>query len=666
MSHDLPAIALPRDLESGACACRDLPAAAGRGRLTAFRKPSTPDPFVNAQLTPVGVDAAGRERFFISCLSGLAGATSVVVTEDGAGSTWPWPQRQCIYAVEPDGPDCLWLAGGSDKSFVRLCPSTGQWERFPFEGGRFITAGMALDPDTGKLFCGAQTAMVVFDTRTQRTVRVYGPDEKPPDNFHYDHWRLADGSWGFILETPGLSCLRWDPRAESITWRRLTDDSHHPAIGLVRWLRYVEDGRVYLPHFGWLDGLTGEVTPHEHPPDQEACWLGRRGDVVYGIRTDTLNAIATLVAWDLASGRTAARCTMPDTPIAGCALTASGKLLSVDLYGTLRRHDLSTGALELTRTLISEHEHPCNVIIPAGDGRVIGTPFIAMNFWGFDTAQGKGFYGGRVAGSLGQCDDAVAVGGKMYFSIYGGGQLTEYDPQRQTGFPRNPRMVAQNAQGQHGAGIATDGRVVWVAFWPKYGTLDGAMIRYDTATGEASSRNGAVPDQTILSPMVDSASGNLVAGTTFLSDCSTATPVHDRTAAVVLDPRTMDVLLRVDGPAGVDALRTLGPLDLERWLMQGGRQRFVFDTRRATLTPCEGFHGIPADAAVVYAGRPGCFVLGDGAALRLWDASTDTAETLATLAKGLVRRWWVHGVDLTFDCGRYAILWRDALAQGWP
>ena len=34
---------------------------------------------------------------------------------------------------------------------------------------------------------------------------------------------------------------------------------------------------------------------------------------------------------------------------------------------------------------------------------------------------------------------------------------------------------------------------------------------------------------------------------------------------------------------------------------------------------------------------------------------------LATLQKGLVNRWWVHGPDLTFDCGRYAAVWRGAV-----
>jgi hypothetical protein len=669
MSGHVPRISLDHDLACGERSAVDIHDSKQRGRITIFRKPSSPDPFVNAQLTRVGSDDKGQERFFISCLSGVAGVNGFVIAENGQYTSYTWEDLIYVYGVIPQDKDCLWLAGGGDsnKIFMRLDLSTGERQTFPVEGGRFITAGMALDPDSGKLFCGAQTALVCFDTRTQKTVRIYDQDEKPPDNFHYDHWRLADGSYGFILETPGLSFLRWDPNTEDIRWQRLTGDIHHPAIGLVRWLKYVEHGRLYLPHFGWLDGITGEITPHQRPPDQEACWLGRRGDTVYGVQSDNLNACARIMAWNLANAKTTALFTVPDTSAGGCALTRGGKLLSVDLYGNLRRHDLATGALELTRTLESQHEHGCNVILPAGNDRVVGTPFISMNFWGFDTRQGKGFYGGRVAGSYGQCDDAVKVGDKIYFAIYGGGQLTEYDPGKQTGFPRNPRVVAQNNQGQHGAGIATDGRAVWVAFRPKYGTLDGAMIRYDTTTGEASYRNGAMPGQTIVNPMVDTAGKCLVAGTTFLSDCSTATPIHDRVFAVTLDPLTMEVTGQVQCPDAVDTLINHGPLDTNRWLMRGGDRLFVFDVTAWSLAPFEQRPAVPhRTIRIAYAGTPGRFLIQIGDTLHAWDAQADRTAPMAEFASGFVGRWWVHGADMTFDCGRYAALWRGGAGGASP
>lgn len=663
MTDLLPTLALPADLQSGARTCVDIHNSKTRGRITVFRKPATPDPFVNAQLTSLGNDANGRERFFISCLSGETGAASFLLTENGESRIYEWPGHHYVYSVTMESPDVLWLGGSS--AFSRLDLATGQQETHRIPEMGFITAGMALDAETGKLLGGAQFSLVSFDTRERKTIRIYkGEAERSPDKFHYDHWRLPDGSYGFILNTPGLSFLRWDPKKEVVTWRRLSDDSRHPAIQLLRWLKYEDKGRIYLPHFGWLDGTSGTITPHERPPAQEACWLGRRGDTVYGVQGDGLNALATVVAWDLASGKIHPLFSIPDTGASGCALTRAGKLLSVDIYGNLRRHDLATGALELTRTLESEHEHRCNVILPAGNNRVIGTPFISMNFWGFDTKQGKGYYGGRAAGSYGQCDNAVQVGGKVYFAIYGGGQLTEYDPDKQTGFPRNPRVVALNAQGQHGAGITTDGRVVWVALHARYGTLDGAMMRYDTVSGEASYRNGAIPGQTILNPMHDARGKRLIAGTTYLADCSTATPIHDRTCAVVLDPRTMEVMRKIPGPEGVAALANLGPLDGERWLMRGENRLFVFDVQANTLTPFDQQPELPEGTlGIASAGAPGRFLIQVGESLQLWEIEAGTFTPMATWAKNFVGRWWVHGVDVTFDCGRFAALWRGALRR---
>jgi hypothetical protein len=259
-------------------------------------------------------------------------------------------------------------------------------------------------------------------------------------------------------------------------------------------------------------------------------------------------------------------------------------------------------------------------------------------------------------------DYGVRVQGKVYFAIYGGGQLTEYDPEAPTGYPINPRLVAATDQGQHGAGITTDGRVVWAAFRPKYGTIDGAMIRYDTETGEASYRTGSVAAQHVLNPIFDGISGQLVAGTSCLSDCETADPVHDTGLAVVLDPVSMDVVGEAAAPQGVETVHNHGPLGGHRWLIQCDGRLFVFDANGFSLAPYGKRPTLPEGTVrVAYTGRPGMFLIQVQDDLRLWDTGPDAFEPVAELAEGLAGRWWVHGKDLTFDCGRYAAVWRDCL-----
>ena len=633
-----------------------------RGELTIFRKPETPDPFVNSRLTSVGSDASGVERFWISCLSGLHGATSFLVDENGRHRAYRWAPEdgfRAIYSVARADNDTVWLAGGSTPFFIRLTLSSGEWVTYPREAGRFVTSGMVLDRESGKLFCGAQTAMLSFDTRTGTTVRVYGEGEKPPENFQYDSWRNTAGSYGFIMATPGLSYLRWDPKTESVNWKRLSDDPQHPAIPLIGQLKYVDGGRVYLPHIGWLDGLTGEITPHEHPPREEACWFGCQNGSVYGVQRDPLSNSGRFICWNPGNGHMRTLFTVPDMYVTNCALSQNGKVVMVDAYGLFRRYDARSGVLEVSRLIESEHGHTCNAIVPMDENRIAGAPFISQSFWIFNTARARGVYAGRVAGRAGQVDYALKVNGKVYFAAYTGGQLTELDPDRSVGFPRNPRLVAQTEQGNHGCGISTDGTVIWVAFRPKYGTLDGAMIRYDTEAGEANYKIGSLAKQHILKPMYDPAGDQLIGGSSFLSDCGSAPPVHDRAFAVVLDPATMEVCRKVTAPAGVVALSTCGPLRDGRWLMQSGNDLFAFVPAVPSLERYDRQPHLPEGAGKLeYAGEPGDFVIQIRDEFHLWCPEEGISRPIASQEPGFVKNWWVHGPDMCFDCARFAAVWR--------
>ena len=639
-----------------------------RGRLHVYPKPRTQDAFVNSTLTSLGRGRDGVERFWISTCNRLCGATSFLLTEDGDCRTYPWPDNiNCVYSVAQESSSVLWLGAlGAGPFFVRLDLRTGKWQRYPLPAGRFLTAGMVYDPRTRKVFSGAQTAMVTFDTRTRRFGRIYEKDEIYPDCFHFDHWRNPDGTYGFLVVTPGLSYVRWFPREDQIEWRRLLDDGNHPLLEKKQCYRtrYVSNGRLYVPHLGWLDGLTGKIAPHRRPPEREATWFGVRGSRVFGGEVDASTGDLAFRRWNTRTGKVEDLFVLPDVPPQNCALSRRGKVLSVDITGVFRRHDGSTGALELTRKIGVSQYHRCNTITPAGKHAIVGTPFICQNFWILDTRTGKGHEAGRAAGSYGQVDYSIRVGGKVYFSVYGGSQLMEYDPALPANYPRNPRLVAKSDQGQHGAGITTDGRVVWAAFRPKYGTLDGAMIRYDTGTGEATYRNGAIKHEHVYAPRHDPVTGNLVAGSSFLSDCDTADPTRSRCYAVVLDPDTMAVKAKVAAPKDTSRLELIGPLGRRRWLVRSAGVVGVFDERRMTLSTADEFIPLPeTHAELHYAGAEGRFVLCLLREMRLWSFATGRTDTLARYPAGRVLRSWVHGRSIYCDCRRRVAVLHDVLPR---
>ena len=107
----------------------------------------------------------------------------------------------------------------------------------------------------------------------------------------------------------------------------------------------------------------------------------------------------------------------------------------------------------------------------------------------------------------------------------------------------------------------------------------------------------------------------------------------------------------------------LGPLGQGQWLFDCDGELFRFSVSDGTLAPYAG--RLPdGTSRTLYAGRPGMFVVQITDELLQWDVAADALEPIATLADGFVIRWWVHGADLTFECGRYAAVWRGVLDQG--
>ena len=393
---------------------RDMALQGPRGQVRIWPKPKTEDPFINCKLTSVGTDNAGDEWFIISSLNTTTGARTLALNARGDYRELRWRSRSrpsYCYGATLGEKDTLWL-GGSDPSaglcLWRLNLSTGAVKRYPVPAGHFITSGMAYDAGTKKLFTGCGSAMVSFDTVREEFVRVYTQAESGPSHFHHFHWPNGDGTYGFLTATPGITYVRWFPHDEKITYKVLTDDPRHPATHLVANGPCLRRDKLYVPHLGWLNGRTGRLTPAARPPREEAAWFGVLDHTAYGAQGNPASGDGLLLRWDMKTGDVRTLASLPDQPSQGCALTCDGRILCVDLHGLIRRIDPATGALELTRKYEHRSVHIGRAVCPAGEDRIVGTPFICQNFWILNTKTGEGVDAGRAAGLYGQIDDAAA------------------------------------------------------------------------------------------------------------------------------------------------------------------------------------------------------------------------------------------------------------------
>lgn len=593
--------------------------------------PPARDPFVNTPLLRLTPDAQGLDRFWISSFNGAFGSLGVCVNEMGAARLYPFGsfRHPGFYSAVQTGPDTLWLCGNLAR-MVRLDLKTGRFEAF--ETGAppaLVFAGMAYDKPTGKLFVAAypppKTMAVAFDIRRRQTARIY---ELPTlDHYQRSSYAHADGSYSIELLCPGLTMVRWDPRAEAVTLVSVAKEvDTHGSGNLVYRMITGDDGRLYMPGSGWYDPRTGKVGDGARPEDDTITWFTRDATHAYGQKLNT----SLLRRWELKTGVVT---DMGDYPGAGInfmntALTRSGRLVSVSKDGMFYRLVARTGELELSRRLPTDAVQPADCVIRIDRDRILGTPFITQRFWEANLRTRQGFDCGAAAPGGGEILQVWRLAGRIYMAAYTGGELMEYDPAVHPHFPENPRVVAKPPTGMRPVAAADDGRRIFYACSHHYGHLGSVLTRYDTQSGLAFYRDNPLPDQQITSLGYEKRSNSLLCGTTYDADCASVPPSTHDTYIARLDADTGEVRQKTLGPAGTTAVRLIGPLGRDRWLGTcsgsfadgAGPRWFAFDAKvfatpvPAALRTLDQWHG-----SIHYANRPGLFVLRVGARIELWD-----------------------------------------------
>ena len=631
------------------------PAVAPRRRTRRVSIPECRDPFINTPLISLGRETAGApERFWISTWNSVTGCLGALVDEEGACRLYRFydPKHPGFYSAAPEDADTLWLCGNLAQ-VVRLTLNTGEYEAFPTGApAALVFHGMAFDPATRKLFLAAypQTpsgaVAVSFDVDARQSARVY--EGAAPDYYMHGSFPLGDGTYGLMLEIPGSSLVRWDPRAERVETRRLSDeyDVHH-ALETGSNYQVIQDDRQrpYFPHLGWYDPAQGEVVQDGPRPQKEMTWFGRRDAVAWGARWR--EGDLSLGRWEMGSGAVEELARIPDAGVQSVRLTKSGKIVCVSIYGEFTRRDAETGRLECSRRLPATSIQHTDCLCRIYEDRLLGTPFITQRFWEVNLKSGAGFDCGRAAPGAGEILQTWDLNGKIYMAEYGGGRLVEYDPKEHPHFPENPRVVANPPDSMRPIAAADDGRHLFYFCSAPYGRLGSTLTRYDTVTGSSVSSVNPVPGQRFASLCYDPSRRALLAGSSYNADCMSCPPSSSTCYLARFSAGDLGLLESTPAPEGTQTAAVLGPLGPERWLCRcvgqfagpgasGGGILLALDGASFALEPLERAWPVPADwQAILYAGSPGLYAVHRGARVELWDLRERTClEVLTRRAAG--------------------------------
>lgn len=601
---------------------------------TCVRLPKGRDPFVNARLVSLGAGARGREKFWISSCNMVAGSTGVVIDEDGSFRLYRLrrPTIKYCYSAAAEDENTLWLSVELSR-VARLDLATGSYTLHDTGSEpAFVCCGGRFDPDSGKFFAlgylgrgGTDgTTAVSVDTKTRKAV-VHR--DVAPDQFMYSCHRHPDGSYTGLVVCPGASLVRWNPRSETVESIRIAQETSlhdgHPM--------FITDelGRAYFPGRGWYCLETRAFVPRGPRPEREATWFERHGRLAIGTVADALGS-ASVFAWDMDSGKVREITTIPSCTAHGITMSGSGKLISVNLVGEFRRHDLASGRLELFRRLPTDTVQPVDHLLRLDRDRLIGSTFITQRFWEVNIRTGRGYDCGRAAPGGGQVQHFWKLGKRVFITSYTTAKLLEYNPARHPNFPENPCVVAEPPDSMRPVAFADDGRRLFYSSNRPYGSLGCTVTRFDTRTGLSRFAVNPLPGESIRSLWLDRQRGVLLGHTTFHADCQSCPPATDHTSHVSFSAGDLSLLGASPLPPSIMADAILGPLDAGRLLCQyrckaperkPGQLQLAAVDRVSFVPPAESeLRPAPEGTRqVLYAGRPGAFLVWRGNAVELWD-----------------------------------------------
>ncbi|PYI57389.1 hypothetical protein [Paenibacillus flagellatus] len=354
-------------------------------------------------------------------------------------------------------PGAMLFRYSPDEGFAQLGPA-------PLQPGESYVRDVAFDAERGAVYAGigSHASLKRLDARTG-AVTDWLAEELRGEQFVYDV-NVAAGKL-FVRATP--SCRTYVCGLEG-------DESGLPAVEATidgvhsLGVSPEYDGGVYYGGSGGLWRYDVAARRSEPTGVADAMTLDQ-----FVVRLDDQTNFPgyTLVGIGSANGRT--RLTKYNA--------ATGKLASLEL---------------------SFPEAPANLvsIVHGPDSRLYTSGFLVGGHGVYtpmrddETVQRRGVM---------QSENMAELDGKLYFGVYPGARLYEYDPGKPWTADRggdNPRLLfaLKDEEQDRPFGMAADGGKLYVGTVSGYGKLGGALTVYDPASGTFDFYRHAVPNQSLI------------------------------------------------------------------------------------------------------------------------------------------------------------------------
>lgn len=188
----------------------------------------------------------------------------------------------------------------------------------------------------------------------------------------------------------------------------------------------------------------------------------------------------------------------------------TGKVGNADRYFTYKP---SNQAYENLYLKLPAQPVEVHKIGAGADGKIYSSGFLNGKMGTYHAASGKS----AVLDAIGQMESMASLNGRLYFGVYPGAKILEYNPS-DTWLPGyNPKQVtAFSGNGQErplaASAIPGTSKIVFGTA-PRAGISGGALAIYDAASGSASIRHQIVKDQSVISLAYSQNSKKVYAGT---------------------------------------------------------------------------------------------------------------------------------------------------------